>query len=310
MPGLLRILRETFILPIYQDFPPTIKAKINLIEELHGQAMLFQFEEICRPVPDFDEHARRRRQEANSFCPSSEEVTRWFCRDGASSPEEEPEEDAGFPYLDDVISMADPGYEPYSELFEPGSELLGSELLDPDSELLGPGSRLLDLAYMLMALWFYWIRHPDARSMLKSETKKKKIPARAADLEAALDLSLAKLALRVGIETASIRHWKKKKEPAVRLNLLQRMQTSNKVKDAFHQVRKKQGDTFNRIIQLIYNYLIKNGKTKLNKRGEISPGKKTIERALKANKPLMELYFKKEERGQKERIIYIGHTGV
>lgn len=206
--------------------------------------------------------------------------------------------------------MADPGYEPYSELFEPGYEPLDSELLDPYSELLGPGDRLRDLAEMLMALWFYWIRHHDARSMLKSETKKKRIPARAADLEAALDLSLAKLALRVGIEMSSIRHWKKKKEPAVRVNLSQRTKTSNKVIDAFHHVLKRQGDTLNCIVNLIYKYLIKNLQTKLDKRGRISPGKKTIERALKADKPLMESCFKNEKSGQKERINYIRHTGV
>lgn len=307
----LRILREAFI-STYQDLPPTIRAKINLIEELSGQAMLFNDEEICPPVPDFDEHARRRRQEENSICPSSVflKLKRWICQDRESLPEEKSEEDAGFPYLDNLISMADPAYEPYSELFEPGYQPLDSELLDPYSELLGPGDRLRDLDEMLMALWFYWIHHHDARSMLKSETKKKRIPARAADLEAALDLSLAKLALRVGIETSSIRHWKKKKEPAIRVNLSQRIQTSNKVIDAFHHVLKRQGDTLNYIVNRIYQYLIDSGQAKLNKHGKYSPGTKTIERALKANKPLMENCFKKEKRGQNKRIIYIGHTGV
>lgn len=96
----LRILREAFILT-YQDLPATIRAKINLMEELHGQAILFQEEEVCPPVPDFDEHARRRRQEENSICPSSVflELKRWICRARECLPEEKSEEDASFPYF-------------------------------------------------------------------------------------------------------------------------------------------------------------------------------------------------------------------
>jgi hypothetical protein len=241
---------------------------------------------------------RRQRQEENS-----EEVARRLVEELKLCRVRSSKEYAKSPWVDKVALMADPGYDPSYEF--------ASEY-EPYPGLLEAGDKLIYLGKMLNALWFYWVIHPEARhiSFSESETKGKEIGAWAADFEAALDLSLAKLALQIGIETSNIRYWKKKKEAAVRLNLSQKMKTNDNVIDAFNRIPKNKGDTFNLIVSRIYNYLIKNKKTRLNKNGQISPGKKTIGRSLEANKLLMANCFKRENRGQKERIFYIGHTGV
>lgn len=78
----------------------------------------------------------------------------------------------------------------------------------------------------------------------------------------------------------------------MRLNLQQTTETDGKVFDAFHEVKKNRGDSVNRIVTRIFKKL------------EETISKKTIERHLKKNMPLMTHYFEPEQRGKKEWLIY------
>ncbi len=114
------------------------------------------------------------------------------------------------------------------------------------------------LLNMLQALWFYWPFWPHSREWF--ERKPLEVVASLGDqhsfgeIEATLDLSLAKIAFLIGVETASIRHDSKKKEMVARLNLQKQTQAEAlkiAILEAFWRVAKKPGDTFNRIAEPI-----------------------------------------------------------
>jgi len=169
-----------------------------------------------------------------------------------------------------------------------GAELISAEKNEELWPLTLPGYEpspdLWHLAEKLIELWFYW---NDLVPPIPDED--------------CLDLSLMKIAFKIGVETATIRDWGKKKEGIARRNLERKAKSMTKeveILNAFHAVPKKKGDFLNCIIDRIYNYLKK------------SVGKKTIERCIKGNAPLMNKCFQKEERGERHRIVYIRHTGV
>ncbi len=153
-----------------------------------------------------------------------------------------------------------------------------------------PALELSGLLMELSALWYFWVAWPYSRKWEGIES----------DDEQALDLNLCKVAFRVGIETANIRHWGKKKEAAARLNLKKKIQVEAKkgaIFAAFGNVRKDPGDTLNRIVDRIFKNLKKGGTSKV--------GKTTIERAIKDNLQLMNDCFREEIRGTVKRFIFV-----
>jgi hypothetical protein len=275
--------REAKSLPLYQSLLPTIQEKVCLIEALSDRAIIYLRAREGAPtgVPDFDSYLRDvYKNVANVQLKGFEDGTPKEGTKGTTFQ--------GLNYEDWAEILGDSRYRPHF-------------------------GNLSHVAVMLSVLWIYWMTWPNSRKVFEGEKKlnlrnllEQEAPPSAPSFEAALDRSLVWLALALGEEMANTEHWGKKKEGAVRSNLSQRTKTSNKVTDAFHQIPKKQGDTLNHIVILIYKYLIKTGQTKLNKRGEISPGQKTIERVIKTNKPLMTHYFNPEERGKSKRLIYNG----
>lgn len=297
----LDALRKAKLPPNYQDpftllkdVPPIIKAKVHLIEELHDRAMIHvgAVENASTASLDIDMYI-------SLLSEKIEKITQKVKVRVAEIPDID--SSSRETNMEWIKVMGKPEYEP-----------------DPD---------LHNILLMLSGLWTYWSNWPYSRVITLAESDfEKGAPLGLAewmsykkgdstkedfyrgfikaalhtesDFEAALDLSLAKLAHQVGVETANIRHWAKKKEAALRLNLNKRWKADGAILSAFKTVRKEPGDTLNRIVGRIFKHL--NGK----------PSKSTIERRLKDNSELMRQCFREEKRNNKSRFIYIRHTGV
>lgn len=268
----LRFYREAEFLPKYQSLPPTVQTKICMIEKLFEMAMLYLKARDSAPagVPDFDSLLIDIAK--NMVNATEKELEEKPQEEGAGNP------DLGFQYDYWITIIGDSRYRPLPDLSH--------------------------LAYMLAALWIYWITWPFSRRRFEGRKEISLIdwrstPPSAPSFEANLDRSLVRLAQKVGTETANILHWGKKKEGIARQNIERKAKSMIReveIIDAFHAIPKNKGDSRNRIVTRIYNYLKR------------SIGKKTIERYIKNNVTLMERCFQEEGDGKRRRIIYIGHT--
>jgi hypothetical protein len=194
--AILSDLRKLFL--FQESLSPSVKAKLNLIDALHEKVMVHHFakEKLSICESDFDEHLRNLQanlEELSGFWKAAapKGVIEWCAyysqRLGAAFPEgalEQVEVECkgkGDRIWMAVKFMANLSYEPLTNLAY--------------------------LAVMLYALWVYWgISRYSGRNEPFLEVSDDEILTRA-DFEAALELSLAKLAYQVGIETSSIRQW-------------------------------------------------------------------------------------------------------
>jgi hypothetical protein len=278
----LRAFRETIpsLKLLYQNLPHTIKGKLSLIEDIHDRVWVHHLAKRQGPAPDFDTHLENIKLlwEETSHKIASEEG-QGTCPSITHKLEKELKE-----Y---IRLMANPALEP-PQIF---------------SHLFG----------MLTGLWRFWVYWPYSREWVGIDHAPGRLseamgltPPSFWEVEVALDLSLAKLALLVGIETADIRHWGKKKEAVARLNMEKRAKAIERevaILSAFARAKKEPEDTLNRIVGRICNLLDKDEQME-------TPSKKNIERTLKANSNLMEKCFREELRGNKKRFVFIRHTGV
>jgi hypothetical protein len=169
-----------------------------------------------------------------------------------------------------------------------------------------PPADSVSLINDLWLLYIYWYIWPASRGLLSKEAGESlnfREPYEGFD--GFLDLSLAKLAFKIGLKISDIRQWGKAKEAIVRLNLKKKCQADTKkmiIYSAFANVRKDFGDTLNRIVGRILKHL--------NKGGANMIGKTTIEKAIKGNSQLMGDCFREEIRGKRKRLTYIRNTGV
>jgi len=273
----LRAPRETEFLPKYQSLPPTVQEKVCGIEVLYERAMLYLVAREGAPagVPDFNSYLR--------------DVYKNRVKGAQKDHEDEPPKGgAGGAYYG--------GLE-----YDDWIKILGDSRYRPPSDLV-------HLAYMLAALWIYWINWPYDRRIFEVGNKISlrdvalgTPPPSAPSFEATLDRSLVWLASAVGVETANTQHWGEKKEGIARQNIERKAKSMTReveIVNAFHAVLKNKGDSLNCIIERIYKNL------------KESVGRKTIERFIKGNAPLMNKCFQEEQRGKSHRIVYIGHTGV
>jgi hypothetical protein len=199
--SILKDLREADFLTTFQSLPPTVQDKVCLIEELYDRAMLYlrAREKARAGVPEFDV----------------------FLRDL---------------YKKAKVTQGDLESEPKVDTW--GAYYLGLDI-DDWIEILGdsryrPGN-LVHVAMMLFALWIYWMTWPNRRRIFEEEKKitlcnvlEPVAPPSSPSFEATLDRSLVWLALDVGIDTANIRHWGKKREARARQNLIKRGQEQAK----------------------------------------------------------------------------------
>lgn len=186
------------VLLFHEDLSLSVKAKLNLIDALHEKVIVHHSakEELSQCDLDYDEHLRNLKVKLielsgcwKAAAPQDafERLAYFSQRLGAAFPEGALEQveskckGKGAPIWRAVKFMADLKYE--------------------------PPTNLAHLAVMLYALWFYWGSFRDfGRNEPFIEVSDDETLTRA-DFEAALDLSLAKLAYQVGIETSSIRQW-------------------------------------------------------------------------------------------------------
>jgi hypothetical protein len=191
----LRAHRKAEFLPNYQSLPPTVQEKVCGIEVLYERAMLYLGAREGAPagVPDFNSYLR--------------DVYENRVKGAKKDHEDEPPEggSGGAYYL---------GLE-----YEYWIEILGDSRYRPPTDLV-------HLAYMLAALWIYWINWPYDRRIFEVGNKISlrdaalgTPPPSAPSFEATLDRSLVWLASAVGVETANIQHWGEKKEGFALLNL-------------------------------------------------------------------------------------------
>jgi len=195
----LRAYREAEFQPKYQSLPPTIQTKIGLIEKLFETAILYLKARESTPagVPDFDSLLR---DIAKNMANATQK----------NLVDELQEGEAGNHYL---------GFQ-----YDYWIKILGDSRYRPLPDLV-------HLAYMLAALWIYWLNWPYdrnifeegkeicIRSLALAATSTPAPPPSAPSFEATLDRSLVWLAQKVGTETANIQHWGKKKEGLALLNL-------------------------------------------------------------------------------------------
>lgn len=275
----LKTHREEKFLPQYQSLPPTVQDKVCLIEELFEKAIIYLQARDSAPagVPDFDSLLIETAKNMTNATEKDLEEKLQKGDSGNGFP--------GFNYDYWIKRLGDSSYKTFPDLSY--------------------------IAFMLAALWIYWLTWPFSRRHFEGRKEMGLIdlvptPPSGPSFEVNLDHSLVSLSQSVGTETTNIRHWWKKKEGPIRANIAQRTKTSNKVTDAFHQVSKNPGDSLNRIVTRIYKHLIKTGQTKLTKRGKISPAERTIARTLEANNALMTHYFHPEQRGKSKRLVYKG----
>lgn len=182
----LRSFREVHpSLPLYQRLPNVIKAKLSLIEDMHDQAWKYYLAKREKhPDPDFDtclENIRLFWEEES--------------RKIASKEEQEPCPGLADKLLNDLKEyirlMKNPAFEPPPIL----------------SHLFG----------LLTGLWFFWVYWPFSYKWAGIDRVTKSLqealgltPALFGEIEAIFDLSLTKIALQVGMETANIHHWGKR----------------------------------------------------------------------------------------------------
>ena len=191
----LRAYRDAEFLPKYQSLPPTVQTKICLIEKLFETAILYLKARESAPVgvPDFDSLLR-------DIAKNMANVTQKKLKKGGAG-----DHHLGFRHDYWIKILGDSRYRPL-----------------PD---------LVHLAYMLAALWIYWLTWPSSRrhfevrkeicirNLALAATPPPAPPPSAPSFEATLDRSLVWLAQKVGTETANIHHWGKKKEGLALLNL-------------------------------------------------------------------------------------------
>lgn len=279
---ILKDLREAEHLPAYEGLPTAVQEKVHVIEVLFDQAILYLWAraEGSKGVPDF----------------------KMYLKDLYKNRLKGSKKD-----LSDILKNLLP-----KVIAEPAESIIWAADHESCVKIMGdsryypwPGN-WSHLVRMLYALWIYWIFWPSGRRIFEqgNETDAwylrphEPAPPSVPSFEASLDRSLVWLAYHVGFEIAKIRHWGKQKEGVARINLQQRAENAQKVIDAFHQVAKNQGDTFNCIVTRIFKKL------------QEAITKRTIERHLKDNAPLMAHCFNSDQRGKKKRIVYIGHTSV
>lgn len=191
----LRAHRKAGFLPNYQSLPPTVQEKVCGIEVLYERAMLYLVAREGAPagVPDFNSYLR--------------DVYENRVKGAQKDHEDEPPKGGaggayygGLEYDDWIKILGDSSYRPPTDL--------------------------VHLAYMLAALWIYWINWPYDRRIFEVGNKISlrdaalvTPPPSAPSSEATLDRSLVWLASAVGVETTNIQHWGEKKEGLARLNL-------------------------------------------------------------------------------------------
>jgi hypothetical protein len=281
---ILKERREAEHLTTYESLPTAVQEKVCAIELLFDWAILYLWAraEGSKGVPDFESYVSA------------------LYKNRVKSPKK----DLIDILKDSLLKVAAPNE---SLLVWTADHEFSIKILADSRYYPWPGN-WSHLVLMLYELWIYWLFWPSGRRFFEegNETSAWYLgprppappPPSAPSFEARLDLSLVWLAYEVGCEITKIQHWGKMKEGVARINLQQRTENAQKVIDAFHQVTKNHGDTFNCIVTRIFKKL------------QETITKKTIERHLKDNAPLMAHCFKSEQRGKKKRIVYIGHTGV
>ena len=233
----LRAYREAEFLPKYQSLPPTVQTKIGLIEKLFETAILYLKARESTPagVPDFDSLLR---DIAKNMANATQK----------NLVDELQEGEAGNHYL---------GFQ-----YDYWIKVLGDSRYRPLPDLLHH-------AYMLAALWIYWLTWPSSRrhfevrkeifimNLAMAATAPPAPPPFAPSFEATLDRSLVLLAQKVGTETANIQHWGKKKEGLALLNLEKKTDAAvkkAKVLEIYHISSKiKMGMKLNTVSKVIKN---------------------------------------------------------
>lgn len=287
----LKIFREGNLLPFItdKDRPPSIQAKLVLIEGIFDRALLYQLAKTRTRagVPNFYEHLK------NLMLNLKQSTKHMTIR--PITPEQI-QEYRNIHHLDNIHTQ------------ETDSLCIAiRQMAHPEFE---PETNLITLAKMLILLWLFWSLYPYSRGVFGADDPESNlslagvldgVPPPAPSFERHLDHSLTKIALQVGIETANLRHWGEEKEGIARRNLKRKAESTERevrIANAFHDVSKKKGDFRNSIVERIYKHLNE------------TVGKKTIERWIGGNAPLMKKYFQKEQRGKGHRWVYIRHTGV
>jgi hypothetical protein len=204
----LKAHREAEFLPKYQSLPPTVQTKICLLEKLFETAILYLKARESAPVgvPDFDSLLR---DIAKNMANATQKNLVDELRKGGAG-----DHYLGFQYDYWIKILGDSRYRPL-----------------PD---------LVHLAYMLAALWIYWLNWPYDRNIFEegkeicirnlalAATPKPAPPPSAPSFEATLDHSLVWLAKKVGTETANIQHWGKRKEGVAQTNLKKKLDAAVK----------------------------------------------------------------------------------
>jgi hypothetical protein len=291
----LKLMRNTVMYPIYQKLPLYIQDKIKFIEDLSDHVIVYKFAMKEGPLgnPDFDAYL-------NTISSRLQNSFKKLLDDDLL--DELPQ----VTYFQFPIPKAVPN------LINSLVDLEYMSTLDMD-----------DVVNKLHKLWLIWMFYSVHQFLVREENEEAIIsavesgcPTIDPDYANALDLSLAKLAFHIGIETANIRNWGKNKEAAAKMNLKKKTQATiweEAILTAFSQVAKNQGDKLNRIVTRIDRFLQKEDVDKLLKKEDENyqkPSKKTIERIIKNNHQLMNKCFQERLSGNKKRYEYIGHTGV
>jgi len=282
---ILKDFREANYLEPFQKLPPTVQEKIRQIEVLYDRAILYLWAraEASKGVPDFESYLID------------------LYKNRVKSPKKDLDD-----ILKDLLLKLRP--EPAEYFIWNANHKSCIKILGDSRYYPWPGN-WSHLVKMLYELWIYWLFWPSGRRFFEEKheirpwyrAEGEPDPPSAPSFEAALDLSLMWLAHELGREIENIWHQAKKKEGIAQRNLERKEKYRKReggIVSAFHTVPKKKGDFLNSIVVLMFKSLNETVK------------KKTIDRWMKNNAPLMERYFQKEKRGKAIRWVYIGHTGV
>lgn len=209
---ILKDFRETNHLETFQKLPPTVQERIRQIEVLHDRAILYLWAraEASKNVPDFESYLRD------------------FYKNRVKSPKKDL-----YDILKDLLLKLRP--EPAEYFIWAADRESCIKTLGDSRYYLWPGN-WSHLVRMLYELWIYWLFWPSGRRFFEEEHEirpwyraaTEPDPPSVPSFEATLDRSLVWLAHEVGIETANIRHWGKKREARARQNLIKRDQARNK----------------------------------------------------------------------------------
>ncbi len=195
--ALLRDLSELF--PFQKDRSPFVKARLKLIDTLHAKVMVHYSakQEPSRGELDFDEHLK------NLQVNLEELSSHWK----EAAPQDNFERLAYYSkglkavFPEKALGQVEAeGHSP-----GPGAPIWMAAKFMAHLEY-EPLNNLAYLAVMLYALWVYWASFRESKPNPFIELSDDEIMP-LGDFEAALDLSLAKLAYQVGVETSGIRHW-------------------------------------------------------------------------------------------------------